>query len=293
MIESERLAMNELPTSRPIVVGIDGSKAAIHAALWAVDEAVSRDGPLRLLYAVEQRDAQDAEPNAMGRKLAAAETAIRRAFTAIEATGHAVKIETEIAQGPPIGSLIRASASAAMVCVGAVGLRHFQAGRMGSVAAALAISAQCPVAIIRGHPDQPGQLPHEIVVEVDSSPENGVLLGVAMDEAQLRDSTIQAVICGQTMSGDDQNLRDGDRRARADLDRRLARWRRRYPNLGVESVVMHGGLLDYLARNRRTMGLVIVSARNHQHLNELVGPIGSPILQDAECSLLIVNHQHL
>ena len=79
------------------------------------------------------------------------------AITAIEAMGNAVKIETEIAEGPSLGSLIRASASAAMVCVGAVGLRHFQAGRMGSTAAALAISARCPVAIIRGHHEQPGQ----------------------------------------------------------------------------------------------------------------------------------------
>ena len=37
--------MNELTTPQPIVVGIDGSKAAIRAALWAVDEAVSRDAP--------------------------------------------------------------------------------------------------------------------------------------------------------------------------------------------------------------------------------------------------------
>ncbi|HEY1439670.1 MAG TPA: universal stress protein [Mycobacterium sp.] len=45
--------MNESPTPQSIVVGIDGSRAAIHAALWAVDEAVSRDIPLRLLYAIE------------------------------------------------------------------------------------------------------------------------------------------------------------------------------------------------------------------------------------------------
>jgi nucleotide-binding universal stress UspA family protein len=177
--------------------------------------------------------------------------------------------------------------------VGAVGLRHFQADRMGSTAAALAISARCPVAIVRGHHDQPGQHPHEIVVEVDGSPDNGVLLGAAMDEAQLRGSTVQAVICRQTLSVDDQKVRDGDRQARADLDRRLAQWRRRYPNLGVESVIIHGSLLDYLAHNHRTTGLVIISARNHQRLNELNGPIGSAILQDAECSLLIVDHQHL
>ncbi|WAC93821.1 universal stress protein [Mycobacterium sp. Aquia_213] len=285
--------MNELPTSRPVVVGIDGSKAAIHAALWAVDEAVSRDVPLRLLYAVDHSDAQDAEVNAMAGRLAAAETAIRRVLTSIEGTGPAVKIETEIAQGAPIGSLIRASASASMVCVGAVGLRHFQAGRMGSTAAALAISARCPVAIIRGQHDHPAQPPHEIVVEIDHSAENGVLLGAAMEEAQLRNSTVHAVVRAQTTLGDDEEARDCDRRARADLDRRLARWRRRYPNLAVDAAVIHGDFLDYLAHNCRTPKLAVVSARNHEHLNELFGPIGSSILQGAECSLLIADHQHL
>ena len=203
--------MNESLTSRPIVVGIDGSKAAIRAALWAVDEAVRRDAPLRLLYATEQGDALEAEPEAMARKLATAETAVRRAFTAIEATGQPVKIETNIAQGPPVRSLIAASASAAMVCVGAVGLRHFRPGRVGSTAAALAISAQCPVAIIRDH-NQPRHPARGIVVEVDRSPDNGVLLGVAMEEARLRGATVQAIICRRTASDDTATESEGDRR---------------------------------------------------------------------------------
>ena len=52
--------MNETSKPPSIVVGIDGSKAAVHAALWAVDEAVSRDIPLRLLYAIEPDPARPA-----------------------------------------------------------------------------------------------------------------------------------------------------------------------------------------------------------------------------------------
>jgi nucleotide-binding universal stress UspA family protein len=280
--------MNELPAPRPIVVGIDGSKAAIRAALWAVDEAVSRDVPLRLLYAIEPGDALEAE-----RKLATAETAVRRAFTAIEATGQPVKIETEIAQGPPIGSLIRASASAAMVCVGAVGLRHFQPCRVGSTAAALAISAQCPVAIIREPHNQPRLPVHRIVVEVEKSPDNGVLLGAAMEEARLRNATVEAIVCRRSVSDDTAAEGEGDRRALADLDRRLARWKHRYPHLGVESVAIRSTFMEYLAYNCRSVQLVIVGARNREHLKELIGPVGSAVLQDADCSLLIVNRQHL
>ena len=41
--------MNESPTPTSIVAGIDGSKATVNAALSAVDEAICRDIPMRLL----------------------------------------------------------------------------------------------------------------------------------------------------------------------------------------------------------------------------------------------------
>jgi nucleotide-binding universal stress UspA family protein len=269
--------MKDLAIPQSIVVGIDGSKAAMRAALWAVDEAVSRDAPLRLLCAAEQGDTQ----------AAAAQTSIRRAVTAIEAAGQPVKIETEVVPGPAIGSLISASASAAMVCVGAVGLHHFQPGRVGSVAAALAISARCPVAIVRGRDGHPAA--DSIVVELNGSPDNGVLLGAAIEEARLRNAAVRAIVCRR--SAPDGQAED-DRRALADLERRLARWKRRYPDLRVESLAVHGGLLGYLAL-RRSVGLVVVGARNRQQVNELVGPDGSAVLQDADCSVLVVNQQHL
>ncbi|WP_232006922.1 universal stress protein [Mycobacterium sp. 1245805.9] len=254
--------MNELAMPQSIVVGIDGSKAAIRAALWAVDEAVHRDAPLRLVCATGQDDPHESEP-------AAGHAAIRQAVKAIEAAGRPVKIETEVVRGPAIGCLIGASAAAAMVCVGAVGLRHFQPGRVGSTAAALAMSARCPVGIIRArhyHPYHPDH-PDGIVVELDGSPDNGVLLGAAAAEARLRNAAIRAIICHR-MAPDDKGPDgpEGDRRALADLDRRLARWTRQYPELRVESVAVHGGLLEYLAYNRGSVGLVIAGARDRRQL---------------------------
>jgi nucleotide-binding universal stress UspA family protein len=276
--------MRQLATPQSIVVGIDGSKAAIRAALWAVDEAVSRDAPLRLLCAAEGGDTEAAAPQA----------SIRHAVNAIEAAGQPVKIETEVLPGPAIGALLRASASAVMLCVGAVGLRHFQPGRVGSTAAALAISARCPVAIVRGRDEHPAA--DSIVVELDGSPDNGVLLGAAIAEARLRNAAIRAIVCRRSAPDDEGPVSvgpaEGDRRALADLDRRLARWKRRYPQLRVESLAVHGGLLGYLAL-RRSVGLVVVGARNRQQVNELVGPAGSAVLQDADCSVLVVNQQHL
>jgi len=57
-------------------------------------------------------------------------------------------------------------------------------------------------------------------------------------------------------------------------------------------MVVHGSLLEYLTYHR-SVRLMIVGAHNRQHVDELVGPAGGALLQDAGCSLLIVNRQHL
>ncbi|OBA60557.1 hypothetical protein A5647_14170 [Mycobacterium sp. 1100029.7] len=259
-----------------IVVGVDGSKAALRAALWAVDEAAKRDVPLRLIYAMGQDDTPEA-----------AEFALRCATSTVAATHRSVKIETDTAREPPVQALIRASASAAMVCVGALGMRHFRAGRMGSTTAAVAVSAHCPVAIIRDRDGRPRRPAREIVVEVDDAPDNGLLLGAAMEEALLRGAPVQAVICGRTAAA------DLDRRALAELDRRLTRWRRQYPVIQVQSLTVPGTLLDYLSDRQRPVQLVIVGSHDRAHLSELVGPAGNAVLHDADCSLLIVNRRHL
>jgi len=273
-------------TPLSVVVGIDGSKAAIQAALWAVDEALSRDVPLRLLYAIEPDDASG--PHMAARKLAIAENAVRYAFTAVEAAGTPVKIEVEITQERPITALIRASTSAAMVCVGAVGVHHFRPGRVGSTAAALASSAHCAVAVIRS--EQTAGRTGLIVVDVHGSIDNGVLLGSAIEEARLRNAALRAVTCRPNAGDDDA---DAERRIRADLERRLARWTKRYPDVRVETAALHGSLLDDLAANAASVQLVVVGARDHQGMGELLGPSGNAVLHNAACSVLIVDHQHL
>ena len=288
--------MNEILIPPSIVVGVDGSKAAIRAALWAVDEAVSRDIPLRLLYAIEPDDAEQTHPNSAAYKLAVAENAIRYAFMAVEAADKPVKIEVEITQERPITALIRASASAAMVCVGAVGAHHFRAGRAGSTAAALAVSGRCPVAIIRDQGHRDGCHPPWIVVDTHGCAENGLMLGIAAEEARLRNSPLKAITCRQRADSekrDDGAAGDGDRWICAKSDRQLARLTRRYPELRVESVAVHGSLLDYLAENSRSVRLVVVGVRDTAHVEQVVGPIGNAVLHNADCSVLIVDRQHL
>lgn len=241
--------MSDIYPAPSVVVGIDGSRAATHAALWAVDEAVARDIPLRLVYVVDPLATPGDDPKADPQ--GAARAALFAAYRAVDATDKPVKIETEILWGRPLAKLMQESRSAAMVCVGSIGLNH--ARRIGgTVAAALAESALCPVAVVHRSPGgPPSPEVNEVVVQVD----NGSVLRHAFDEARLRRVPVRAIFAHVAETADD--VADGNRLAQAQLNRRLARWTPRYPDVPVESAVIRGGVAGYLAANADTGQLFV------------------------------------
>lgn len=107
---------------KTIIVGIDGSHAAITAALWGVDEAISRAVPLRLVSVIKPTHPS---PDDYDRDLAHAERSLREAQSAVEAAGKLVKIETDIPRGPAGPVLVEASRDAEMICVGSVGIGRY------------------------------------------------------------------------------------------------------------------------------------------------------------------------
>ena len=244
--------------SPAVVVGIDGSRFAVSAALWAVDEAVSRDIPLRLVYAIDPDSHPNADTEESARELAAAEIAVRHAYTAVEATDKPVKIEIEILQKSPSRALIESLHSAALLCVGSIGLEHSSQGRIGSTAATLASAAHCPVAVVHGF-DSHRARQGWVVAELDEfSTLDGVLL-CALDEARRRGLPLRVLTTWQSRFTDihaENAVADGNRLARARLDRRLDQWRKRYPELDVEAVAVHGSTVNYLTKNAGSIKLV-------------------------------------
>jgi len=291
--------MREPSSQSAVVVGIDGSRSARRAALWGLDEAVGRDIPLRLIYAVDPDAWPGTDPDADTRKLETAEIAVRETATAIEATEKPVKIEAEVVPGRPVATLVRASRSAELVCVGAVGLKHFARDRVGSTAAALATSSHCPLAIIGGQDATAAPEISRIVAVADGSPERSAVLRRAMEEAQLRRAPLHALTTWQSYghNADHRAVAEGNHRARAQLDRSLDSWARRYPDLDVQSVVVHGSILDYLADDPGdhpgSAVLIIVDAGDRDDVAQLVGPAGHAALHRNDYSVLIEGLQHL
>lgn len=287
--------MGERKTSPCVVVGIDGSRSAMDAALWAVDEALSRDIPIRLVYAIDPDTSSGSDTEAAARDLATAEIAIRQAFMAVESTDKPVKIEVEILQDRPVRALREASRWAAMLCVGSLGLKHSSHGRIGSTAAALATSAHCPTAIVHAHKPPPAEQGWVVAEVSESHPSDGALRR-AVEEARLRQAPLRVLTTWQsryTDIHDNHAIADGNRLAKARLERRLAEWRARYPDLDVEAVAVHGNLMNYLARQAKSIQLLVIAHDRAHGITELFGPAGSAALRDSNCSVLICEPQNV
>lgn len=279
---------NAYSPSRPVVIGIDGSRSAVQAALWAVEEAVDRGVSLRLVYAI---DSSESNPSVATPELGVAEGAIRDAFAAIESTHKPVTIEAEIVHDRPVAALLKESRSAAMVCVGSAGLKNAVNGRIGSTAAALVASAHCAVAVT---PMSAVPTPTGCVVAVlDELPASSAVVELAVEEARFRGAPLRVLAAGRT---DDSGVHDIDQAtgaSRADsarLERCLAAWRRSHPDVDIQSTAGHGGVADYLEhlhRQAEPTQLLVVDPRRPGPIDILLGPSGRAALDAARCTLLI------
>jgi nucleotide-binding universal stress UspA family protein len=261
---------------KPIIVGIDGSQAAIMGALWGVDEAISRGVPLRLVSVIKLTHPS---PDDYARDLEHAETSLRQAQSAVEASGKPVKIETDIPRGPAGPVLVEASRDAEMICVGSVGIGRYARSILGSTATELAEKAHCPVAVLRAEQSQPPPDINWIVVRMTDAPDNDAVVKYAAWEAKLRRAPMLV------LGGRPEELTD---HADGEFERRVQDWRQRHPGLGVYPITTKAAIASFLSDNDERVQLAVISGAEAAQLARLVGPSGHPLFHHPECSVLVV-----
>lgn len=265
-----------------VVVGVDGSCSATAAALWAIDEAVSRDIPLRLLHAVPHRDRPTTTDD-----IDRASDIVDTAAAAIEATGKQVKVETQIASGDVAQVLLDQARRAAMLCIGSSGRVHAGIGHRQSTALAVARSANCPVAVIHSPAAAAGA--SCVVAEVDDTAAGDLVLRRGIDEALLRGIPLRVVTAWPASYPDVQGGSSATmtRMVRTRLQRRLSAWREHHPGLDARAVAVPGNILNYLARHRDEIALAIVPHGRGAGIAELVSTTPPSSAPDLSFNVLI------
>ncbi|HEY2196959.1 MAG TPA: universal stress protein [Mycobacterium sp.] len=266
--------------SAPVVVGVDGSDAAIEAAIWAIDEAVSRDVALRIVHVTHIEERHAISDDEFRLDVQYAETSLQAATAAVEATGKQVKIETELLWGTVHTALIDESRYAAMICLGSVGIGAIVGKLLGSTAATLAKESDCPVAIIR-EPHHPTRDRTDwIVATVENQADYDCVIQYAMKEALLRNAPLLAVGVWQ---------HDVDTTAYEDLKYRIAVWKQHFPDVHVYPVASRTGIAQFLSENKdESVKLAVIGKADAAQVAQIIGPHAHPLTGHGECSVLVV-----
>ncbi|WP_396928171.1 universal stress protein [Mycolicibacterium sp.] len=247
-----------------VVVGVDGSRAALEATAWAVAEAVSLGLPLRLVH-VRVARGPAARADGFGDDTIPAESALYRAEMVVHDMATPVRVETAIVEGNPACVLIGESRMAALVCVGSAGKGPCTRMPLGSTAAALAKHANCPVAIVRCGAAPPTDTGWVAAVQNDE-PDNDAVIHWAMQEGRLRRAPVLLI------------------------DTRRDSWIRRYPDVVVRTVATRDARTRSNVGDSDSIQLAVVGLADADHIAELVWHDYHPLLGDAGRSVLLVRN---
>jgi nucleotide-binding universal stress UspA family protein len=278
--------MYDVYPAKSVVAAIDGSHAAVDAAVWVAHEAVDRDIPLRILYIIGERDFSP-------KTREAALVAAKAAYAAVKAACGQLEVEMEIVHGDVIETLVELSRSASLLSIGAPRDAADTAQAEG-VAAKVVASANCSVAIIREHDPATQRRGGMIVALLDESCDDCDVLQQAMDEARLRHAPLRVVhTCVNGLAGVGSGQAPVQAAHNHEVSRPLPAWTRRYPEPPPGCVSLHEAFAEYVVRNAASIDLVVVGADRSNDIAQLVGPGSSHTLRNSGIGVLVVNHQHL
>jgi nucleotide-binding universal stress UspA family protein len=144
----------DLPTSGPIVVGVDGSEFGAAALRYAVSEAIARDTSVRAVTAYKMPDQRmQADVELIARMRAALEDEAaditRRALTEARGTDNdAVGVDTVTVEGRAADAILDNAHDAQLIVVGSHGKGLVRRVLLGSVSRRVLHDADRPVAVI-------------------------------------------------------------------------------------------------------------------------------------------------
>lgn len=144
--------MTATPSSRLVVVGVDGSPESEAALRFAADEAKLRGAALRIVCAWAPSDAGymgevfAPTPDAFDQAERHADGVLRAALERLQ--GESLEIEAVAEQGDAAAVLVEQAADAALLVVGSRGLGTAKRLVLGSVSQEIAHKARCPIAIV-------------------------------------------------------------------------------------------------------------------------------------------------
>ncbi|NNH69310.1 universal stress protein [Nocardia uniformis] len=266
-----------------IVVGVDGSSAAMHAAEWAATEAAARQVPLRLIHFVAPVDKPAFRPGGTRFRQARdlLETARKMVLGKVPEPDR-LEVQTAVLRGHADTALLEMSESAALIVVGTSGAGFLTRVVLGSTALALVRNAHCPVAIVR----RPGIATGPVLAPVIGWPAAAPILMAGMRAAALRHTELLVVRIWQ---GRPWAAPPGHYVAPSGVtDAQIAQCRRTHPDVEVRSVTVAGNPAEAIERFSAAAQLVVIGTADHRYGGGATAALAHELVRHCDCPVLVL-----
>ncbi len=287
--------------SLPLVVGTDGSDAALRAVDWAADEAALRGAPLRIVYASLLAHYEEAVPSVRTARPSGSvftQHIVASASERCERRHPDVAVSAEILAEDPAEGLLGEGRDALAIVVGSRGRGELAALLLGSVSLSVAARAQCPVIVVRGDEAKPDSGDRWIALGVGDRGTATATVDLAFTEAALRGTGVAAVHAWRSPAptADEGQLDDArqsaQREAEAWMDDALRDATAKYPEVRVRREVIEGHARKSLLDAARSAELLVVGARRHSGAFGLqLGVVNHAMLHHSPCPVAVVPHE--
>jgi nucleotide-binding universal stress UspA family protein len=269
-----------------VVVGVDGSAVAYDALRFAADEAARRSARLVIAHAGPEPGWSPEEPPAY--ELRASATDLPTESTEIATAAHPdLPCETVVRSDDPARLLIELSANADLVVVGTHRTGRTAGFVLGSVSQRVAGQAHCPVVAVSGA--APLEL-GPILLGASGSVGGLAALRFACAEARLRGVGVHCLRAITESAVPAHGMRAAQEVAEQTLEYLGGVAAFEYPDVPFVGELCLGGPFGALEDAARDSALVVLGTR--QLAGEMLphlGPIGSWLLHQTRCPLVIVN----
>lgn len=283
--------------SLPVVVGIDSASESERAVAWALDEARSLGTEVLMVHGYADEYSYSAAELYSRRLVPQREHTEAESIKLVEAArlravelAPDVPVRTYVVNDRGHRALLDAGETASCVVLGSRGLKGVGSFFLGSVGAAVAARAACPVVVVR-EPATPTVERPGVVVGVDPSERAATVLGYAFGYADRHDLGLNAALCWRPDALADLGWTEmvPPSEVTAWLSEALAGWREQYPRVSVDQSVISdsaaAGLVEAAAGQRL---LVVGSRGRHAMIGTLLGSVSQAVLHHATCPVAVV-----
>lgn len=287
--------------SGAVVVGLDGSHHSDQALDWAARHAIAESRELVLLHAVFGTSSAavwmasggvDPSPY-LNDSDVAGQAILDIALAKVGPARPSGTVHTVLTRLDPRNALLEASTSASTVVVGSRGRGPVRSLLLGSVGAALAAHASCPVVVVRPH--HPGKVRRGVLVGADGSPGSLPVLEFAFRQAaeQGLPLTVAHVIWDAlAVASDPAQLGPQDpdfEQAALALAESLAGLGEKFPEVPVKRTLVRGTAATGLLAMADTMDLVVVGHQRRDPFSRAVQrSVALSVLEHAAAPVAVV-----